>query len=149
MYVFLQTRVYGPFLRLSLLLTTTEIPSVRSTACWQRSGIHARIPIAVQTTSGRRSSRKTLMFVMWRCTCAPTAVSCNTFFVSWHNCKLEQIFVIINRWKGKPSGSLACTRKQQPRFYWSRSSVVMHDASPLTPPNAWAELKSCSRQKCC
>jgi len=47
---------------------------------------------------------------------------------------------IINWWKGKPSGSIACTRKQQPRFYWSRSSVVLNDATPLTPPSAWAEL---------
>jgi len=45
-----------------------------------------------------------------------------------------------NWWKGKPSGSIACTRKQQPRFYWSCSSVVMNDATPLTPTSAWAEL---------
>ena len=43
----------------------------------------------------------------------------------------------LNWWKGKPSGSIACTRKQQPRFYWSRSSVEMNDATPLTPPSAW------------
>ena len=36
---------------------------------------------------------------------------------------------------------LACTRKQQPRFYWSCSSVIMNDATPLTPPIAWAEQK--------
>jgi len=47
---------------------------------------------------------------------------------------------LLNWWKGKPSGSIACTRKQQPRFYWSCSSVVMNDATPLTPPSAWAEL---------
>jgi len=41
--------------------------------------------------------------------------------------------VIINWWKGKPSGSIACTRKQQPRFYWSCSSVVINDVTPLTP----------------
>jgi len=35
-----------------------------------------------------------------------------------------------NWWKGKPSGSIACTRKQQPRFYWSCSSVVMNGATP-------------------
>jgi len=46
----------------------------------------------------------------------------------------------INWWKGKPSESIACTRTQQPRFYWSCSSVVMNDATPLTPPSAWAEL---------
>jgi len=46
----------------------------------------------------------------------------------------------LNWWKGKPSGIIACTRKQQPRFYWSRSSGVMNDATPLTPPSAWAEL---------
>jgi len=56
---------------------------------------------------------------------------------------------ILNWWKGKPSGSIACTRKQQPRFYWSCSSVVMNDATPLTPPSAWAELKtkSCSYRR--
>jgi len=31
--------------------------------------------------------------------------------------------------KGKASGSIVCTRKQQPRFYSSRSSVVMNDAT--------------------
>ena len=48
--------------------------------------------------------------------------------------------MIINCWK--PSGSIACTRKQQLRFYWSRSSVVMNDDTPLTPPppSARAEL---------
>ena len=46
------------------------------------------------------------------------------------------IYLIKNWWKGKPSGNIACTRKQQPRFYWSRSSVVMNDAEPLTPPSA-------------
>jgi len=30
---------------------------------------------------------------------------------------------VINWWKGKPLGSIACTRKQQPRFYWSCSST--------------------------
>ena len=41
----------------------------------------------------------------------------------------------LKNWrKGKPPGSIACTRKQQPRFYWSRLSVVMNDATPLTPP---------------
>ena len=37
---------------------------------------------------------------------------------------------LINWWKGKPSGSIACTRKQQPRFYWSRSSVVVWFSGP-------------------
>jgi len=58
---------------------------------------------------------------------------------------LVVVFVVVlvfmlNWWKGKPPGSIACTRKRQPRFYWSCSSVVMNDATPLTPPNAWAEL---------
>jgi len=44
----------------------------------------------------------------------------------------------LNWWKGKPSWSIACTRKQQPRFYWSCSSVVMNDVTPLTPPSAWS-----------
>ena len=42
--------------------------------------------------------------------------------------------------KGKALRNIACTRKQQPRFYWSCSSVVMNDATPLTLPSAWAEL---------
>ena len=32
-----------------------------------------------------------------------------------------------------PSGSIARTRKQQPRFYLSCSSVVMNGATSLTP----------------
>jgi len=36
--------------------------------------------------------------------------------------KLQSI--IINWWKGKPSGSIACTRKQQPRFYWSIKHIL-------------------------
>ena len=52
----------------------------------------------------------------------------------------NRVILILNWWKGKPSGSIACTRKQQPRFYWSCSSVLMNDATPLTPPSAWAEL---------
>ena len=46
--------------------------------------------------------------------------------------KTLSVKLIENWWKGKPSGSIACTRKQQPRFYWSRPSVVMNDATPLT-----------------
>jgi len=46
----------------------------------------------------------------------------------------------LNWWKEKPPGSIAGTRKQQPWFYWSCSSVVMIDATPLTPHSAWAEL---------
>jgi len=46
------------------------------------------------------------------------------------------IFLLWNWWKG----SIACTRKQQPRFYWRCSSVVLNDATPLTPTSAWAEL---------
>jgi len=39
----------------------------------------------------------------------------------------------LNWEKGKPSGSIACMRQEQPRFYWSCLSVVMKDATPLTP----------------
>jgi len=42
------------------------------------------------------------------------------------------VWRILNWWNGNPSGSIACTRKQQPRFYWSCSSVVMNDATPLS-----------------
>jgi len=47
---------------------------------------------------------------------------------------IKQVVWILNWWKENPSGSIACTRKQQPRFYWSRLSVVMNDATPLTSP---------------
>ena len=47
----------------------------------------------------------------------------------------------------KPPGSIACTRKQQPRLYWSCSLVDMNDDTPLTPPSAWAELK-CKQHTC-
>jgi len=57
-----------------------------------------------------------------------------------HNKGLQRNYTImtnkdfkINWWKGKPSGSIACTRKQKLRFYWSCSSIVMNDATPLTP----------------
>jgi len=56
----------------------------------------------------------------------------------------------LNWWKGKPSGTIACTRKEQPRFYWSCSSVVMNNATPLTPPSsAWAELHFKCKQHTC
>jgi len=49
--------------------------------------------------------------------------------VCW-NCKVRFCYLFymfpflffINWWKGKPSGSINCTRKKQPRFYWSCSS---------------------------
>jgi len=47
-------------------------------------------------------------------------------------------YVLLNWLKGMPSGSIACTRKQQSRFYWSCSSVLMNAATTLTPPSAWA-----------
>jgi len=53
---------------------------------------------------------------------------------------VEEKKYTLNWWKGQPSGSIACTRNQQPRVYWSCASVVMNDATPLTPPSAWAEL---------
>ena len=52
----------------------------------------------------------------------------------------RKLKLVLNWWKGKPSGSIACKKKQQPRLYWSCSSVAMNDATPLTPPSAWAEL---------
>ena len=54
--------------------------------------------------------------------------------ISFHSTKKNDC--MLNWWKGKPSGSIACTTKQQPRFYWSCSSAVMNDATPLTPPSA-------------
>jgi len=32
---------------------------------------------------------------------------------------------ILNWWKEKPAGSIACTRKQQPRFHWSWSQTYV------------------------
>jgi len=60
-------------------------------------------------------------------------------FVGYHS-YISDVYITLNWWKGKPSGSIACTWKQQPWFYLSCSSVVMNDATPLTPPSAWAEL---------
>ena len=49
----------------------------------------------------------------------------------------------------KPSGSIACTRKQQPRFYWSGSSVVMNDATPLTPlAHEQSSIFKCKQHTC-
>ena len=74
-------------------------------------------------------------------TLATSTAATTTPVLTWRNDVNRMINnSIINWWKGKPSGSIACTRKQQPRFYWSCSSVVMNDATPLTPPSAWAEL---------
>jgi len=65
----------------------------------------------------------------------------NTFGQAFDN-NGEVRVLILNWWKGKPSGSIACTRKQQPRFYWSCSSVVMNNATPLTPhkPCDWTQM---------
>ena len=51
--------------------------------------------------------------------------------------KSSSMIVYLNWWKGKPSGSIACTRKQKPRFYWSCSSVVTNDATPLCLSNRY------------
>jgi len=55
------------------------------------------------------------------------------FYILQTYWKEKLIILQLNWWKEKPSGSIVCTRKQQPRFYWSCSSAVMKDASPLTP----------------
>jgi len=63
--------------------------------------------------------------------------------------KITSVCIILNWWKGKPSGSIVCTRKQQPRFYWSCSSVVMYDATPLTPlAHAQNSIFKCKQQTC-
>jgi len=62
------------------------------------------------------------------------------YYALWGYSDTATIVLIKNWRKGKPTGSIACTRKQQPRSHWSRPSVVMNDATPLTPPSAWAEL---------
>jgi len=60
----------------------------------------------------------------------------------WHISTIKYLKVLLNRWKGKPSWSIACARKQQPRFYWSRSLVVMNDATPLAQCNCHAVIFS-------
>jgi len=83
------------------------------------------------------SSSSLFIFIMILCIKRPESLN------HVHYLKMNQSYgkhYVLNWWKGKPSGSIACTRKQQPRFYWSCSSVVMNDATPLTPPSAWAEL---------
>jgi len=57
---------------------------------------------------------------------------------------------VIKLMKGNPSRSIACTRKQQPRFYWSCSSVVMNDVAPLTPPSAHEQnsIFKCKHHTC-
>jgi len=42
--------------------------------------------------------------------------------------------------KGKYLRKHSLHEKTAASVYWSCSSVVMHDATPLTPPSAWAEL---------
>ena len=50
--------------------------------------------------------------------CPPWKTGCDLIFT------LSNLDVtILNWWKGKLSGSIACTRKRQPRFYWSCSYV--------------------------
>ena len=39
----------------------------------------------------------------------------------------------------KPPGSIACTRNNSSLVFWSCSSMVKKDATPLTPPSAWSE----------
>jgi len=57
--------------------------------------------------------------------------------------------IVLNWWKGKPSGSIAYTRKQQPRFYWSCSSVVMNNATPMTPlAHAQNSIFKCKQHTC-
>ena len=51
-------------------------------------------------------------------------------------CCLREYYKTLNKlkwWKGEPSGSITCTRKQQPWFYWSCSSIVMNNATPFAP----------------
>ena len=71
----------------------------------------------------------------WKFAVCCILVSFDSFVVRAYT---KLLFLKLYWWNGKPSGSIACTRKQQPRFYWSCSSVVMNDATPLTPPSAWA-----------
>jgi len=68
---------------------------------------------------------------MWNPLSAITPSPSNFFpdiFKSWKSLRIK-----LNWWNWKPLGSIACTRKQQPRFYWSCLSAVMNDATPLTP----------------
>jgi len=82
----------------------------------------------------------------WKCISFLALMHCvnvnyNMLFLVWCVTGNQALSVELNRWKGKPSGSIACMRKQQLRFYWSCSSVEMNDFTPLTHHSAWAELK--------
>jgi len=68
--------------------------------------------------------------------CRPTCFCSMDTGVKESGCRMEyRHWGKLNWWKGKgkPPGSITCTRKQQPRFYWSCSSVVMNDVTPLNP----------------
>jgi len=61
------------------------------------------------------------------------SVNDNTFCFRQNYNKTSTQEFQFNWWEGKPSGSTAGMGKQQPRFYWSCSSMVIKDATPLTP----------------
>jgi len=89
---------------------------------------------------------------------------CSTGRRSYHECKAEFTLIYFDFSNRKSSYSVYlssasastaspwfrnfikleiwCTRKQQPRFYWSCSSVVMNDATPPTPPSAWVVTRT-------
>jgi len=93
-----------------------------------KSAISVNVTESIPGTKPLISNRTLQLFRIlrnkngWKTTSIESNVTMDSSFGSW-----------LNWWKGKPSGSIACTRKQQPRFYWSCSSVVMNDATPLTP----------------
>ena len=73
----------------------------------------------------------------WKCKCLLAISSLKKWIAT--SLYLHVMLCIGNWWmKGK---ALRKHSLQQPRFYWSCSSVVMNDATPLTPPSAWAELQ--------
>ena len=80
------------------------------------------------------------------CLCKSFIQVCNPSRYNWNISTMtiiqchSTLMYELNWWKGNLSGSIACTRKQQPRFYWSCLLVVMNEATPLTPPSAWVEL---------
>jgi len=67
------------------------------------------------------------IYRVFACFCMPQTLIFLIFFGS-----LRWWFIVIKLMKGKSTRKHACTRKQQPQFYWSYSSVVTTDATPLT-----------------
>ena len=78
----------------------------------------------------------TLFVVCWKCLCLRKQQITN-----WCCC----MYVKFNWSKESPQKPYPAWENSN-QFYWSCSSVVMNDDTPLTTPSAWAELYFQSKQ---